>query len=141
MKQYFTGFFTALCLTTSFFLFLGARIDQNEFNKPIMIKGIKGYTYLDGDGIYFTSQKSNNVKVFFGIDGQDNGLIRLNNSSNKEMAFLGVKNNDGIFQMNNANGFKNCLISSEDNYGIISLFDRDGKLGFFQSGQKINDDS
>ena len=138
MKQYFTGFFTALCLTTSFFLFLGARIDQNEFNKPIMIKGIKGYTYLDGDGIYITSQRSNNVKVFFGIDGQDNGLIRLNNSQNKEMAFLGMKNNDSIFQINNVDGFKNCLISSENNYGVISLFNRYGKLGFFQSGQRNN---
>ena len=116
MKQYFTGFFTASCLTTSFFLFLGARVDQNEFNKPIMVKGTQGYTYLDGDGIYIASEKSNNVKVFFGIDNQDNGLVRLHNASNKEMAYLGTKNKDGMLQINNADGFKTCFISSEDNY-------------------------
>ncbi len=81
-------------------------------------------------------EKSNNVKVFFGIDNQDNGLVRLHNASNKEMAYLGTKNKDGMLQINNADGFKTCFISSEDNYGIISLFDRNGKLGFSQSGQK-----
>ncbi len=136
MKQYFTGFFTALCLVTSFFLFLGARIDQNEFNKPIVIKGTNGFTYLDGDGIFIASENSNNVKAFFGLDKQDGGMIRLHNSLNREMAYLGTKNEHGMLKLNNSNGFETCMIFSEDDYGMINLFDRNGKLGFAQSGQK-----
>jgi hypothetical protein len=136
MKQYFTGFFTALCLATSFFLFIGANTGQNEFNKPIVIKGSQGFTYIDGDGIFIASDESKNVKVFFGLDKRDGGMIRLHNSSNKEMAYLGANNESGTLKLNNSNGFETCLISSEDNYGIINLFDRNGKLGYTESGQK-----
>ena len=30
MKQYFTGFFTALCITSSVFFFLGAKSKKND---------------------------------------------------------------------------------------------------------------
>jgi hypothetical protein len=63
-------------------------------------------------------------------------MIRLHNSSNKEMAYLGANNENGTLKLNNSNGFETCLISSEDNYGIINLFDRNGKLGYAESGQK-----
>ena len=38
--------------------------------------------------------------------------------------------------LNNSNGFETCMIFSENDYGMINLFDRNGKLGFAQSGQK-----
>ena len=63
-------------------------------------------------------------------------MIRLHNSLNREMAYLGTKNEHGMLKLNNSNGFETCMIFSEDDYGMINLFDRNGKLGFAQSGQK-----
>ena len=47
MKQYFTGFFTAACLTTSLFLFTGAQ-KANTQSEPIIIKSEEGTTTIGG---------------------------------------------------------------------------------------------
>ena len=71
MKQYFTGFFTAVCLTASVFLFMGT---QNKNLGDIVVNSIS-------------------IK---GENGETNiydGYIQTNNADGKEIAYLGTGEN------------------------------------------------
>ncbi len=77
MKQYFTGFFTAMALVTSVFLFIGATSNKSKIEaKMITVKGKDGSTLIM-DGTIVTLNKDGFVTGYFGNDKSKNGIITL----------------------------------------------------------------
>ena len=68
MKQYYTGFFTAVCLTTSLFLFIGSQNSQEIEARSLILKGVSGTTSIIG------------------------GNISMYNNEGKQTAYLGTTN-------------------------------------------------
>ena len=86
MKQYFTGFFTAMALVTSVFLFIGAASNKNKIEaKMITVKGKDGSTLIM-DGTIVTLNKDGFVTGYFGNDKSKNGIITLFDK-NREKTF------------------------------------------------------
>ncbi len=81
MKQYFTGFFTAMALVTSVFLFIGATSNKSKIEaKMITVKGKDGSTLIM-DGTIVTLNKDGFVTGYFGNDKSKNGIITLFNKN------------------------------------------------------------
>lgn len=77
MKQYFTGFFTAIILMISVFLFIGAASNKSKIEaKMITVKGKDGSTLIM-DGTIVTLNKDGFVTAYFGNDKSKNGIITL----------------------------------------------------------------
>ena len=77
MKQYFTGFFTAMSLVISIFLFIGASSNKKKIEaKKITVKGEDGTTLIM-DGTIVTLNKNGFVTGYFGNDKSKNGIITL----------------------------------------------------------------
>ena len=77
MKQYFTGFFTAIILMISVFLFIGAASNKSKIEaKMITVKGKDGSTLIM-DGTIVTLNKDGFVTGYFGNDKSKNGIIAL----------------------------------------------------------------
>ena len=77
MKQYFTGFFTAMTLMVSLFLFIGAASNKSKIEaKMITVKGKDGSTLIM-DGTIVTLNKDGFVTGYFGNDKSKNGIITL----------------------------------------------------------------
>ena len=76
MKQYFTGFFTAMSLVISIFLFIGASSNKKIEAKMITVKGEDGTTLIM-DGTIVTLNKNGFVTGYFGNDKSKNGIITL----------------------------------------------------------------
>tara|TARA_B100001094_G_scaffold247720_1_gene244626 strand:- start:45 stop:311 length:267 start_codon:yes stop_codon:yes gene_type:complete len=77
MKQYFTGFFTAIILMISVFLFIGAASNKSKIEaKMITVKGKDGSTLIM-DGTIVTLNKDGFVTGYFGNDKSKNGIITL----------------------------------------------------------------
>ncbi len=80
MKQYFTGFFTAICISISTILFIGASSNKDKIEaKMITVRGEDGTTYIM-DGTIVTTNKRGLVTGYFGNDRSKNGIIALFNS-------------------------------------------------------------
>tara|TARA_B100001250_G_scaffold290609_1_gene252366 strand:- start:61 stop:327 length:267 start_codon:yes stop_codon:yes gene_type:complete len=81
MKQYFTGFFTAMILTISIFLFIGASTNKKKIEaEMITVKGKDGKTLIM-DGTIVTLNKDGFVTGYFGNDKSKNGIITLFNKN------------------------------------------------------------
>ena len=77
MKQYFTGFFTAIILMISVFLFIGAASNNSKIEaKMITVKGKDGSTLIMY-GTIVTLNKDGFVTGYFGNDRSKNGIITL----------------------------------------------------------------
>ena len=77
MKQYFTGFFTAMTLMVSLFLFIGAASNKSKIEaKMITVNGKDGSTLIM-DGTIVTLNKDGFVTGYFGNDKSKNGIITL----------------------------------------------------------------
>ncbi len=77
MKQYFTGFFTAITLMISIFLFVGAASKRSKIEaQMITVKGKDGSTLIM-DGTIVTLNKDGFVTGYFGNDKSKNGIITL----------------------------------------------------------------
>ena len=80
MKQYFTGFFTASCLTISTFLFIGANTANENLGDitvdSITLNGEFGGTIIMGGGILF-SNKDNQQSLLIGSGDAGGGSIVL----------------------------------------------------------------
>ena len=111
MKQYFTGFFTAVCLTASVFMFMGS---QNKnlgdiIVDSITIKGELGVTTIMGGGIIFYSSNGE-PKVMLGAS-ESNGFLLIYNSDSKETASLG----NGFIRTYNADGKEIAYLGTGEN--------------------------
>ena len=99
MKQYFTGFFTAVCLTASVFIFMGS---QNKNLGDIEADSIKltgeiGTTYLVPSGLALRNKDGNLVFIVAVGDESGGGSLRTYNVHEKMTGYFGTnKNNDGM---------------------------------------------
>ena len=166
MKQYFTGFFTALCLTTSLFLFMGSQrknlgdievesiVLKGETGKTVILPGFietynadgKKTCYLGGGegevGIIKTYNADGKKTCYLGTGESGGGMIATSNEDGKETCYLGKgKGGDGLFTLSNNKG--NIVVSMGALYnekhnadGFINLFDRYGDFGWGQSGKQ-----
>ena len=65
MKQYFTGFFTAICLTLSLFLFIGASSKYKRIKTNMISVNGKDGTTLIMDGTIITMNVDGVVTVSY----------------------------------------------------------------------------
>ena len=164
MKQYFTGFFTAVCLTASAFLFMGAqnknlgdvtvkslRVEDDEGNPMVIID-----SFEKGGGITVWNK---NISIVADISVSDNsgGIIKTYNADGKDMCYLGPGksgNGSGGLIISNVNGKESSYFgeyletyndagvktgyfgTSKDRDGIAVLMDRYGDAGWSASGKK-----
>ena len=90
MKQYFTGFFTATCLTASVFIFLGA---ENKNLGDIEVNSIK------------VMDKNNRITVHLGTNIIGGGWLGTYNEDGKKTSYLGTgEGGTGILVKYNADG-------------------------------------
>ena len=103
MKQYFTGFFTATCLTASLFLFMGAQKTKVQ-TEPLLIKSERGTTTIGG------------------------GFIELDGASGKKLFEVAVsKSNHGRLSLFNKNGLITASVSaSEEGNGYVKVHNNKG---------------
>jgi len=95
MKQYFTGFFTAVCLTASVFIFMGS---QNKNLGDIEANSI---TVRTPDG---------KVPIYIAYGGEGNGYIQTFNADGKQTAYLGTGKGGGV---------EKKLVAKYANLGIL----------------------
>ena len=107
MKQYFTGFFTAMCLTASFFLFTGSQknnlgdieVNSIKVNDLVHISeggaiaigdidGDKGSCVITYDRIQF-ADKNNTKRVHLGRGWGDGAYLAIKNKKKRKIAYLG----------------------------------------------------
>ena len=117
MKQYFSGFFTAVCLTASVFLFFGA----NDVKDELIIKDENGTTVINGLGLQ-TYNLDGKVTAFIG-NSVDGGAIRLADDAQnvKVAAYVGTDKAGAltIYCDNNAVG---TIISANPTGGSVCIY-------------------
>ena len=117
MKQYFTGFFTAVCLTASIFLFIGA----NEKQENIILSDEYGTTMIAGGGIII-SDKNNSAVLYIG-NGDDGGGIEIYDKNKIAKVKLGISTTSKgyIATKNSNNKFISMIGENDRGGGIFSL--------------------
>ena len=123
MKQYFTGFFSAVCLTASAFLYIG----DTDVKENIILRDKNGRaTIINGLGM--TSYNSDGkITAFFGTDiKSDCGLFKIADFSEKVRLAGYVDNeNAGALATYCSSNAVGSLLSSFDDGGIISVYTSD----------------
>ena len=121
MKQYFTGFFTAVCLTTSLLFFFGFADIRDE----IIVKDATGSALITGNRIVFFD---NNGKKSCEIGASDKGgllflyaLDEKNGETTNTVSLQSVSNQGAL--VINSKGNNAAVISSTNSGGFISIYD------------------
>ena len=121
MKQYFTGFFTAMVFTSSLFLFVGAKkrtIDNLTVRKIMIIdSGDKqiGEIGSDKGNSYFwlKSTRSDKPNISLVADKSQSEIL-IGSSSGREAISLGInKNMGGNIRVNQKNGSRALVLKSD----------------------------
>ena len=163
MKQYFTGFFTAVCLTASVFIFMGS---QNKNLGVIEADSISitsevGTTLIIGGGIFLKNEDGNDVSLlavgdnggsffethnadgkqtsYLGTAGDGSGHLRTYNADGKMTSYLGTggDGNEGKLSTYNVHGVETGYFGTNtENDGIIVLSDKYGDAGWAASGKQ-----
>ena len=110
MRQYFMGFFSALCLSASFYFFADANHDNSgndEKDQVILISG-DGKTIIEGGSMRFFNKEGKEI-VYIGVSKKMAGKIQLQNRSGYKIASMGAWYGDGF----SGNGY----IDVSDAYG------------------------
>jgi hypothetical protein len=162
MKQYTTGFITAVCLTASVFMFVGAQNKKlgDIIADSITLVGENGYTVITdgllatynadrkktaylgtgegGEGFIETSNADGKKTAYLGTGEDDNGHLETYNADGKMSAYLGsAKSGNGFLETFNNHGVKTGYFGTgKDNDGIIGLCDRYGDMGWAARGKK-----
>jgi len=162
MKQYTTGFITAVCLTASVFMFVGAQNKKlgDIIADSITLVGENGYTVITdgllatynadrkktvylgtgegGEGFIETSNADGKKTVYLGTGEGDNGHLETYNADGKGTAYLGTgKSGNGFLVTSNNHGVNNGYFGTgKDNDGIAFLCDRYGDIGWTASGKQ-----
>ena len=139
MNQYFTGFFTAVCLTASVFIFMGSQnknLGDIEANS-IKIKGVYGETTIL-DGTIITYNADGKQTSYLGTGDGGGGFLTTNNADGKQTAYLGTgESGSGFLATHNTLGVMTGYFgTNQDNDGIVTLSDRYGDKGWRQSGKQ-----
>ena len=95
MKQYFTGFFTALTISISLYLFFSSPSKLNFItNKPITIEDDRGKIIITSESIRIFNKAKGEV-VFLGSSNRNSGSIKIMNDKGYNVASLGAWYGDG----------------------------------------------
>ena len=147
MNQYLIGFISATMLTTSFFLFVGAKkrsIDNLTVQKITIVDksgnqvGEIGNKQLKS---YFWLKSQMNNSIGFQISaGQKSSGLTVQNSKGKRILDLGVgKNNGGNILVSGKNGTNSIkLASSDDGGGNLKCYNLREQETVFLGTNKIN---
>ena len=121
MKQYFTGFFTAMVFTSSLFLFIGAKkrtIDNLTVQKITIIdSGDKQIGEIGSDKgssyLWLKSNKSKKPNISLVADRSQSEIL-MRGSSGREAINLGINNNmGGNIRVNQKNGLRALVLESD----------------------------
>ena len=95
MKQYFTGFFTALTLSISLYLYF-SNLSQPNYatNKPITIEDDRGKIIITSESIRIFNKAKGEV-VFLGSSTRNAGSIEIKNDKGYNVASVGAWYGDG----------------------------------------------
>ena len=147
MNQYFTGFISAVILTTSFFLFVGAKkrkIDNLTVQKITIVDNAGnqvGEIGSDRMDSYFwlKSLKSKKAGIELSSKRKGSSLV-LRNFKGKEIVNVGIdRDNEGSFLLNDRNGVSSLRMSSlSQGGGGMTFFNLRGKETVFIGTNKIN---
>ncbi len=95
MKQYFTGFFNALILSVSLYLFIGNKSKLNfTINKPITIEDDRSKIIITSESIPIFNKAKGEV-VFLGLSSRNSGSIEIKNEKGYNVASIGAWYGDG----------------------------------------------
>jgi hypothetical protein len=110
MKQYLTGFLTALFFCTSIYFYIkSSTILENRFLKEkIVLEGESGKTIIHGGKIILLN-KENQIVVSLSNSAKNSGNLTIYNHLGYNIIDLGAHYGDGmsgngIFNINNQNG-------------------------------------
>ena len=147
MNQYFTGFISAVILTTSFFLFVGAKkrkIDNLTVQKITIVDNAGnqvGEIGSDRMDSYFwlKSLKSKKAGIELSSKRKGSSLV-LRNFKGKEIVNVGIdRDNEGSFLLNDRNGVSSLRMSSlSQGGGGMTFFNLREKETVFIGTNKIN---
>ena len=121
MKQYFTGFISAMVFTSSLFLFVGAkkRTIDNLTVQRITIVDIRGDQVgeigsdRNNSYIWLKSTKSKKPNINLVADSRKSGII-MRGSSGREAISLGINQNmGGNIRINQKNGSRALVLESD----------------------------
>ena len=121
MKQYFTGFFTAICLTTSLFLFMGAQ-KANTQAEHIIIKSEKGTTTIGGG--FIEVDGASGKKLFeVTVSSFNHGQLSMFNKNGVLTTIVSASDEgDGFVKVHNSKGIRAVDISSSSFGGYFSTY-------------------
>ena len=129
MKNYFTGFFTAIFLMVSSFILIGAR---SQFHQDIIANSIVvpnndgSMTILDGDGITTYNAEGRVVSVL-GKQDDNQGHLILSNRAGNPICFLGSKDHGGaLLTYNNRGKETSQLGTGKQSHGGLRIYNRNG---------------
>tara|TARA_B100000902_G_scaffold383503_1_gene422443 strand:- start:59 stop:439 length:381 start_codon:yes stop_codon:yes gene_type:complete len=110
MKQYFTGFFTALCLSISLFMVMKNEKDENSgsIDSKIILNGDSGKTVIEGGSMRIFNQDGKEI-AFIGVCDRLAGKVQLKNKLGYKIASMGAWYGDGF----SGNGY----VDVNDAYG------------------------
>jgi hypothetical protein len=124
MQQYLMGFITAMCLTTSGFLFMGSQ--KNNLGN-IVVQSI--------------SVKNDGKEVVWLGTGENGGLINILNSDGKRIVYIEANNRqDGEINVQNKLGYNVVNIGAHrgDGFsgnGSLTINDQNGEYGWSVIGE------
>jgi len=138
MKQYFTGFFTAACLTTSLFLFVGAQ-NNNTQNRPLIIAGERGTTRIGGGFIEIDGPSGKKLFEVL-VDGSNHGQLSMFNKNGRRTSSLSAsEEGDGGLQVHNNSGTRVVDIRSSSFGGFVRTYNSGSQqtayLGTFRNNK------
>ena len=138
MKNYFTGFITATCLTASLFLFMGSQNIKTQ-KEPIIITSEKGTTKIGGGFIEIDSPSGK--KIFdVNVGDSNHGELTIYNKNGKSISKVSAnEEGDGYIKVHNESGKRVIDIKSSSFGGFFSTYNDQNKqtayLGTFQNSK------
>ena len=141
MKQYFTGFFTAVCLTSSIFFFVGAQKNHGD----LLVSSLKikdrysaSSITIESEGITMVNNKGKKL-LSIGKGDVLGGSIRAFSPEGREMIYLGsnIDGDGGVIKIRNIFGEETGSFGTDINKnGIATLSDRYGEIGWVAFGKQ-----
>ena len=125
MKQYFTGFFTAICLTSSIFIFMGSK---NKDLGDIIVTSITVRPGKYGGGFIKTFNENENQTTYIGTGENGVGMIGIHNRNGNQIAYFGSgEGGSGFLKTYNQFGKRTSYLGSGDNGGgVLQTYNKDG---------------
>ena len=119
MKNYFTGFITAICLTASLFLFMGSQNIKTQ-TEPIIITSEEGTTKIGGGFIEIDSPSGK--KIFdVNVGNSNHGELTIYNKNGNSISEVSAnEEGDGYIKVHNESGKKVIDINSSNHCWLCS---------------------